>query len=339
MPPQTFFLIDEPSQVGNARRSAMELAASLQFDEEKAGKVGLAATECASNILKHAGRGRLLVHALERDGVGGVEIIAIDKGSGIADVGASLRDGQSTRGTLGGGLGALSRMSDDFEIFTQPGRGTAVRLELWARNVSKRPQPIESGGLCIPMHGEPVCGDGWAVQRWRDQASVVMADGLGHGVMAHEAALAATHTLRAHAKESPHAIIEACHSELARTRGAAVAVAQLVSSAERGSFAGVGNIVARVEASSTNRNLVSYNGTVGHTLRKVQEFAFPWPINSLLVMHSDGLGTHWDLAAYPGLTSRHPALIAAVLYRDYDRGRDDASVVVIRNRGGGSEAS
>ena len=100
----------------------------------------------------------------------------------------------------------------------------------------------------------------------------------------------------------------------------------------------MGNIVARVEASSANRNLVSYNGTVGHTLRKVQEFAFPWPINSLLVMHSDGLGTHWDLAAYPGLTTRHPALIAAVLYRDYDRGRDDVSVVVIRNRGGSPEA-
>jgi len=64
--------------------------------------------------------------------------------------------------------------------------------------------------------------------------------------------------------------------------------------------------------------------------------AFPWPAGALLIMHSDGLGTHWDLATYPGLAARHPGLIAAVLYRDYDRGRDDVSVVVIRNRGTGS---
>jgi hypothetical protein len=97
----------------------------------------------------------------------------------------------------------------------------------------------------------------------------------------------------------------------------------------------VGNIACRVEASTANRHLVSYNGTVGHVLRKVQEFSFPWPKGALLVLHSDGLVTHWDLAAYPGLSARHPGLIAGVLYRDYDRGRDDVSVVVLRNLGGG----
>ena len=131
------------------------------------------------------------------------------------------------------------------------------------------------------------------------------------------------------------ALVEACHAALARTRGAAVAVAKLVASGDRGSFAGVGNIVSRVEASATNRHLVSYNGTVGHALRKVQEFAFPWPRGALLILHSDGLGTQWDLDAYPGLAARHPALVAGVLYRDYDRGRDDVSVVVLRNRGTG----
>src|SRR5690606_34360974 len=135
------------------------------------------------------------------------------------------------------------------------------------------------------------------------------------------------------------AILDTCHHALARTRGAAVATAKLIASAERGVFAGVGNIVGRVEASPAHRHLVSHNGTVGHTMRKVQEFAFPWPRGALLVMHSDGLGTHWDFASYPGLTVRHPGLIAAVLYRDYDRGRDDVSVVVVRNRGGSSEGS
>jgi len=163
--------------------------------------------------------------------------------------------------------------------------------------------------------------------------SVLLADGLGHGISAHDAARAAIDAFRTHREEEPAAILDACHSALARTRGAAIAIARVVASAERGSMAGVGNIVCRVEASTANRHLVSHNGTVGHMMRKVQEFTFPWPHDALLVMHSDGLGTHWDLGSYPGLTVRHPALIAAVLYRDYDRGRDDVSVVVIRNRG------
>jgi len=331
------FPIEEQSQVGNARRTAMELATSLGFDDAQAGKVAIAATEAATNILKHAGRGMLLVHPLHRGGADGVEIIAIDKGPGIADVAASLRDGHSTRGTMGGGLGALSRLGEGFELFTQPGKGTALRLELWANTPPRDAGPIEYGGLCIQKRGEPVSGDRWAVEMWRDQVTVLLADGLGHGVSAHQAARAATDTLHAHPKDEPAAIMEACHSALASTRGAAVAIAQLFSSAERGTFAGVGNIVCRVEGSSANRHLVSHNGTVGHTMRKVQEFSFPWPAGALLILHSDGLATQWDLAAYPGLVTRHPALISAVLYRDYDRGRDDASVVVLRNRGGGAE--
>ena len=338
MPPPSLFLLDDRSQVGNARRAGLELAALIGFDDEQAGQVGLAVTEVSTNVLKHASHGRVLIHSLQRDGIAGVEIIALDKGPGIADVSASLRDGHSTTGTMGGGLGALSRMSESFEIFTQPGRGTAVRLELWAKPLPVRPRPIEYGGLCIPKHGEPVSGDGWATEEWRDQLSVLLADGLGHGISAHEAARTAIEAFHAHPQYEPGAILDACHGAMARTRGAAVATARVFASAERGIFAGVGNIVCRVEASTTNRHLVSHNGTVGHTMRKVQEFAFPWPRGALLVLHSDGLGTHWDLATYAGLAGRHPALIAAVLYRDYDRGRDDVSIVVIRNRGGSPEA-
>jgi anti-sigma regulatory factor (Ser/Thr protein kinase) len=336
---QFHFLLDERSQVGGARRAAIELATTLEFDEAQAGKVGLAVTECATNVLKHAGTGRLMVRTLRGPGRGGIEIMALDKGPGIADIASSLRDGQSTSGTLGGGLGALSRMSERFEVFTLPGRGTVVRLEIWPAGVAPAVPAIEHGGICVPMHGERVCGDGWGVEFHRDQALVLVADGLGHGVNAHEAANAATDALTANPESEPHDLIMTCHGALARTRGAAVAVARLFASGERGAFAGVGNIVCRIEGTTANRHLVSYSGIVGHTLRKLQEFAFPWPTGALLVLHSDGLGTHWDFKDYPGLTTRHPALIAAVLYRDYDRGRDDSSVVVLRNRGAPSGGS
>jgi anti-sigma regulatory factor (Ser/Thr protein kinase) len=338
MRPQSVFTIDDSSQIGGARRAAAELAASLEFDATQAGKIGIAVNEAGTNIVKHAGRGRLLLRALECDGTRGIEVLALDSGPGISDVAASLRDGHSTHGTMGSGLGALSRLSHDFQIFTQPGKGTALRMELWSKPLTNLAQAFEYGGLCLAYPGEPVSGDDWEARGHRDQLTVLLADGLGHGVDAHLASRAATDVLRARPQDEALALIDACHGALARTRGAAVAVAKLIASGQRGTFAGVGNIVARVETGGGNRgrNLVSYNGTVGHTLRKVQEMAFPWPAGALLIMHSDGLGTHWDLASYPGLMARHPALIAAVLYRDYDRGRDDVSVVVIRNRGTGS---
>jgi anti-sigma regulatory factor (Ser/Thr protein kinase) len=340
---QSHFLLDDGSQLGSARRAAMELAATLTFDEEQTGKVGLAVTECGTNVLKHAGSGRLMLRQLHGAGRGGIEIIALDKGPGITDVAASLRDGHSTAGSIGGGLGALSRISPQFEIFTLPGRGTAIRLELWPAGVVPAVAPIEYGGVTSPYPGESVCGDGWRVELWRDQAIALIADGLGHGLHAHEAAAAATDTLEgrfaADPQVNPYDVAMACHTALARTRGAAIGVGRLLATDERGSFAGIGNIVSRVEGTSTNRHLVSYAGIAGHTLRKLQEFAFPWPTGALLVLHSDGLGTHWDFKDYPGLLARHPALIAAVLFRDYDRGRDDTSVVVLRNRGAATDRS
>jgi len=78
--------------------------------------------------------------------------------------------------------------------------------------------------------------------------------------------------------------------------------------------------------------MASHNGTVGHQLHKIQEFTFPWSASSILVMHSDGLRSGWDLQAYPGIWSKHPGLIAGILYRDFFRERDDVTVLVAKNR-------
>src|SRR5690606_37660177 len=118
--------------------------------------------------------------------------------------------------------------------------------------------------------GEPVSGDGWRVEHWRDEATVLVADGLGHGLSAHEASRAAIETLAADARAEPHALMMKCHEQLARTRGAAVAICRLLAGAERGVFASVGNVVGRVENLAGSRQLVSYNGIVGHSIRKVQ---------------------------------------------------------------------
>jgi hypothetical protein len=95
-------------------------------------------------------------------------------------------------------------------------------------------------------------------------------------------------------------------------------------------FAGVGNIAGTMIMTDTRQHLMSYNGIVGHQMQKLHTLTYPWSDNALLVLHSDGLATHWDLKAYPGLAGRHPSLIAGVLYRDFRRDRDDVTVVVVR---------
>jgi hypothetical protein len=96
-------------------------------------------------------------------------------------------------------------------------------------------------------------------------------------------------------------------------------------------FAGVGNISARIYAGSQGRqNLVSLNGIAGHQCERIQEFSYSWPEDGLLVLHSDGLSTATGLESYPGLAARDPALIAGVLYRDFRRERDDATVVIAK---------
>jgi hypothetical protein len=101
-------------------------------------------------------------------------------------------------------------------------------------------------------------------------------------------------------------------------------------------FAGVGNISAMIVTGDGSRNLVSHNGTLGLQLRKAQEFVYPWTTGALLVVHSDGLASHWKLDQYPGLYRQDPAIVAGVLYRDHARRRDDVSVVVFRLRGPGA---
>jgi anti-sigma regulatory factor (Ser/Thr protein kinase) len=326
---QVSVAITERSEVGAARRRAVEISESIGFDSTQAGKVGLCVTEAATNIVKHAGSGRIVLRVMEQNGVKGVEILALDRGPGMANLGTSLRDGVSTAGSQGTGLGTLARQSDTFEAYAPLGRGTALRLEIWSQPVPPAEQPL--GVVCLAMQGEPVSGDAWGVEMVRGNRTCLVADGLGHGPDAAKAALAAVRVLANRPDDEPSQVIEACHRALAPTRGAAIAVARVRLSEQRGSFAGVGNVACRVEQGELRRQLVSHNGTVGHNLRRLQQFEFDFPVGALLIFHSDGLATHWNLGEYPGLAAKHPGLIAGVLYRDHERGRDDVTVVAIRN--------
>jgi anti-sigma regulatory factor (Ser/Thr protein kinase) len=342
VPSQVLIEIEDRSQVGEGRRQAARLTESLGFDDTQAGKVALAVTEAATNIIKHAGSGKVLLAPLLSEtaaglatagvATAGLEILALDRGPGIANVSASLRDGYSTAGSMGAGLGALARLSPSFEVYSQPGRGTALRLEIWGTSLTPPADEIELGAVCLPKKGEEVSGDAWLMQASEQTRAVLVIDGLGHGPSAARAARAATEAFAANAAAPPGALMKICHSALASTRGAAGAAASVAPAKECGTFAGVGNIACRVEAVGERRQLVSHSGTLGHVMRRVQEFDFHFPAGALLILHSDGLTSRWTGSDYPGLAARHAGLIAGVLYRDHDRGTDDVTVVVLKNR-------
>lgn len=327
------FQLHEPSQVGEARRAAARLAEELHFDEACSGRLALVVTELGTNLVRHANGGRLLMAARRSDDVASIELLALDDGPGMADVASCLRDGYSTGGTPGTGLGAIQRMSNEFSIHSTPGRGTIVVARVHAvrgAGPQASTQRFRHGGLSLCAPGETVCGDGYSVQSRGDHGRVIVADGLGHGPGAAEAAQAALHVFEKAAESSPARLLERAHASLRSTRGAAVAAVHLDAAAGKLVFAGAGNIAGRIVSGVGDRSLLSQHGTVGLQIRHLQDLPYDWPEHALLILHSDGIATRWTLADTPGLLQCDPLVIAAWLVREHSRKRDDATVVVIR---------
>lgn len=316
----------DASQVGEARRAVASLTAQMGVDEENAGRVAIVVTELAANVARHGGGGTLLVRSMAN--ATAVEVIAIDKGPGMADLQRAMRDGYSTGGTAGKGLGAVRRMSTEFDVYTRAGEGTAVVARMHRLSAGNTPRsPVRLGVINVPAPGESASGDSWALLHGARGPAILVVDGLGHGAPARQAALAAVQTAERLRGLTPSEFVAAIHRVLQSTRGAALAVAEVDEPGRQLVFAGVGNIACVVVDGSGNHSMPSMNGTVGHEMRRVQEFRTPFVTGAMLIMHSDGLQTRWRLDHYPGIRPHDPSLAGAVIFRDFLRGRDDATIV------------
>lgn len=328
--------VEESSQAGEARRLAGSFCQTLNFTENDSGVVALIVTELATNLARHTQGGELILRPLKCGDVQGIEILSIDKGPGMGNVARSMQDGFSTAGSSGTGLGAVLRSSSQFDIHSQPGKGTVVmsRFRAGSCNTQLPVFPLEISALRFPFPGEDVCGDNCATEQNAARSMVLVADGLGHGLDAALASSEAVTLFRKNREATVQSIVAALHAGLRSTRGAVIAVAEINHAKKIVTYSGIGNIYARIICDGVEKNLVSQNGTAGYQARKLQEFTYPWDDTSLLVMHSDGLTTHWNLDDYPQLVHCHPSVIAAVLCRDFTRGRDDVCVVVAKKSKG-----
>ena len=325
--------VTESSQVAEARRRAADLAEAGGFGATDAGRVALVATEMATNLVKHGGGGELLAGSYADPTGAGIELIALDRGSGMGRPQDCIADGYSSAGTAGHGFGAIIRQSHFVDIGSWLGLGTAVlaRLEAGKPPVNK-PAQAAYGAVSMALPGEEVCGDSWSVAPETHGLCLLAADGLGHGTHAAAASVQAVRLFQGHSGHRIPTILEYIHGGMRSTRGAAVAIARLDDAAGKVEFGGIGNISGTILSDTSIKRMVSLAGTAGHNMRKAQSFEYPFD-GGLVLMHSDGLSTGWNLERYPGLSQAHPTLIASVLFRDYWRQRDDVTVLVARGAG------
>jgi anti-sigma regulatory factor (Ser/Thr protein kinase) len=320
--------VEDASQVGEARRSAALFSMRAGLSETESGRLAIVVNELGSNLGKHARQGELLIQELRGIRRNGVEVLSLDRGPGM-DLAASLRDGHSTAGTRGEGLGAIRRLADEFDAETGP-KGSVVMARVWTGGP---PQGgLQIGAACQPIANEHLCGDAWECRMTATRTRLLLVDGLGHGPLAARAAQVAVEAFAGtDALPGPEAIVHALHGALRPTRGAALAVAELDLVSRTLRFCGVGNVAGVLQdPAGAARGLVSHNGIAGHEARRIQEFVIRWPAGALLVAHSDGITAHWSLSDQSGLRMRHAGVIAGVIFRDFRRPSDDATVVVLR---------
>ncbi|MBV9041162.1 MAG: SpoIIE family protein phosphatase, partial [Acidimicrobiia bacterium] len=297
---------------------------TLGLSDRDVGAAELATTELATNLELHAGSGHVLVRAIP--GRQALEVIAVDRGPGV---------GGATTGTggLGVGLDSVDRIASTFDLLSRRASGTVAL----ARFEFGEPPPrrtLEVGGVSVPAAPLDANGDGWAVDYNDTGCTVVVVDGLGHGPSAHEAAQAALTALAEAGERDIRSWLQRAHDAMRSTRGGVAGVARIDLGRGVVEFAGIGNISGTTVANGGRRGLASRPGLLGteHRVPRVEVVEVPWKQGSTLVLWSDGLRSGLHLDDPPDLLGHDSAVVAAALHRDFARGNDDATVVVVQER-------
>ncbi len=345
--------IQQDLDIFAARRAAREMAQTLGFGVVETTAIETAVSELASNVLVHAGEGAMTLRSLDGQATG-LEVECEDRGPGIADVEAALRDTHSTGGGLGIGLGGVKRLMDELAIDSREGNGTRITARKWLpgkhasrsaaetgnagetirnpqseiRNLQLAPWSVEIAAASRPAAGMTANGDGWMARDDDGRLLVALADGLGHGEEAARAAQKAIAYIEQHHRQSLTEIMQGCHEEVRDTRGIVLGLARFDPRAGTLTYAGTGNTGIQLAGPNPARP-ISLSGIVGYTLRRVREETFPCAPGDLIVMYTDGISERFDLEA---LLRRRPDLreLAETLLGEYGRENDDATVIGIR---------
>lgn len=342
--------IKEEGHIGAARRGVRRFASGLGFSDDHLEELAIVVQEIGTNAVRYATGGGCL-HWTETLGEEpGLELFYFDKGPGVYDLERALRDGVSSGGSLGTGFGAMRRLLNEFEVYSavkgttrrltntrRTNYGTALLGRKWVAPTTTEEQRARArrvtrhlGCWSRPRPGEETNGDAYFIKKHNGETLLAVVDGLGHGRGAREAAQAALDTLNQWEGEPLNELILSTHDALRATRGAVMGAVVLDPAREAFHYAGVGNIEVRVLGATDPARPIPSNGTLGARLSQVRVWPHRWEEGTTLVIASDGISATWDAAAYPGLFTKSPQLLAGVLLRDYARTSDDATVLVYR---------
>jgi anti-sigma regulatory factor (Ser/Thr protein kinase) len=263
----TNFHIEDRSFVSFVKREIHLDAGHAHFSENKVGEINIVVSELTSNLIKHAGGGEVLYRITDTgEDESTFEIICIDKGPGMADTLRMMKDGVSTAGTLGHGLGAIERLSSFSQVYSIPGWGTIIYAMISTHEkkfVRKTFPDLDIKALCVNKPREVVCGDGYRIRNTNNGTLILFGDGLGHGEHAKAAFDTAGDFFMSTPDEDPVSIIRQMHEKVRRTRGMVTAVAALDKGKSEWRMCGVGNITVRMYTGIQYKTYMSYNGTVG----------------------------------------------------------------------------
>lgn len=316
------------------------MAESYGFSPTEVGRINIVVSEMASNLLKHSPTGGELLVKFTPDNA--IEILCLDNGPGMKDPQRMLADGTSTTGTAGEGLGAIMRQSHTFDMYTFVGGGTVIlsRIYKGQTEVPKRKSPFEVATVAIPKPNEQFCGDGFGIAEKGKQCYFIVLDGLGHGAAANEASNEAAAAFLVNHTLNPADNLRQIHNTIRKTRGAVGTIVHINLAQNMLSYCGIGNIAGRlfnIEGpgiqNTASKNIIAYNGILGHNIPStLNTQTHEWNNYKLLILHSDGIKTRWDLSKYPNLHRHDCSIIAAIVYRDFRRDTDDSLVVVARTK-------
>lgn len=337
--------ITDEARVGTARRAVHEYADRLGFTEKELAEIDIVVQELGTNAATYATQNSWLHYTTTIGRGAGLELFYWDAGPGIYNIDRAVRDGVSTSGSLGMGLGAIRRLMDQFDLYStvrttsklslqaarRTSHGTAVLARKWRKDV--RPEPMEVSRVGVwsrPHPGEETNGDAYLIKTLGAQTLFVVVDGLGHGRGAKQAADTAIESLSDWTGEPLEEVFSAVHGALRATRGAVMGAAVMDAAREEMRYAGVGNVSVRIFNAPQHATPIPSNGTMGARMGRVRVWTQAWTEESILIMASDGLSETWDIKSYPNLLERNPQILAGILMRDYSRTNDDATVLVAK---------
>ena len=326
------YKIDDRSLIAFIKREIHNLALHIGFTPHRAAETDIIVAELTSNLIKYANGGELLYRANVEEEHNVIEIYSLDKGAGFENLSKIMNDGYSSSNTLGHGLGSIKRLSNDFQIYSMKNWGCVQYIKICEKADSILP-PLQSGlnyaAIALNYPNEKFCGDGYHIKNSRRGFQIFLGDGLGHGENAYEAVQLAIKAFKQSLETEPAEILRDIHAKVKKSRGLVATIASVDYASETWNICGIGNISTRIYDGLDNKTYTPYNGIIGHNIpRTLNSTAVPYKKHQIIVMHSDGLRTRWNLNDMTSILKQHSGIIASAVLKENIRGTDDSSILV-----------